>query len=878
MAQQSLWGKAFTIEDKKQKVKKIKEKVDNPKKPPTKRAPKVSPKLSDAEKLIQIEEEVNRILGVYREQTICIDNILSLVSYIDASINNGAIAIDTETNNTLDFMMCLLMGGCIYTPGQKSAYIPVNHTDLSGNKLPNQITESQLKEQFQRLVDNQTKIIMHNGKFDYQVIKNTCDIALPVYWDTMLAARLLNENERTSEVITGRAGLKEQYVTKIDPSIEKYSIESLFKDIPYAIVPPALFALYAATDAYMTYRLYEWQLPQFEAPGMEGLKSLFYNVEMRVLIPTAEMELNGVTLDVEQTQRLSDKYHRQQDELQKSIQDELDKLKDKIMEWRLSEDANAREKVTYADKKDSKGKYNKTLTKLIEENKVEYDSNRKLWVHKENYTKSKAEQLEDPINLDSSKQLGILLYDILGVDPVYKNRSKSHTDQKTISVDEDAINEIYEKTKLPLLKYIIENRKINKLLGTYIDEIPKKYLCPKDGKIHCNYNQLGARTGRYSSDKPNMQNIPSKGRGKTIRMMFRASPGCVMLGSDFSAQEPRLLATYSQDPEMLRAYEEGKDLYAVIGTKVYKNNYEDNREHHPDGSPNPEGKARRTNCKSVLLGLMYGRGANSIAEQTGLSTAEAKDVINTFYKEFPSVDKWIKETQDGAHRDGYVEDLWGRRRRLPDINLKPYDVKLANQKSNDTFNPLLYSTGIYTAENNPVVQKYTQKINACRDWKEKETIKQQAKLDGVEIFDNGGYIAEAERQSVNSRIQGGAASMSKRAMIALYEDQELKDLGFRLLIMVHDELIGECPIQNADKVKEKLAYWMEQAGKPEVTLPMKCDVVTFTRWYEDEIIGSIQDYRDSALKKGETDQDVFNHFKEKYEEFTDEQIWGYINS
>ena len=127
------------------------------------------------------------------------------------------------------------------------------------------------------------------------------------------------------------------------------------------------------------------------------------------------------------------------------------------------------------------------------------------------------------------------------------------------------------------------------------------------------------------------------------------------------------MSAYSQDPEMIGAYKAGKDLYATIASGVYKNGYWDNMEHHEDGSPNPEGKKRRSNCKAVLLGIMYGRGASSIAEQLGCSTQEAQNIVDNFFKGFPGVKKWIDKTEADAKVNGYVEDLWGRRRRLPDI-------------------------------------------------------------------------------------------------------------------------------------------------------------------------------------------------------------------
>jgi len=131
---------------------------------------------------------------------------------------------------------------------------------------------------------------MHNGKFDYQVLKCTCDIELVPYWDTMIAAKILDENEL-------RASLKEQYIDKIDSSQEKYDIEHLFEGLPYAIFNPELFALYAATDSKMTYDLYEWQLKQYMLPDNSKLLNLLLNVEMPVVQVAAEMELTGICID-----------------------------------------------------------------------------------------------------------------------------------------------------------------------------------------------------------------------------------------------------------------------------------------------------------------------------------------------------------------------------------------------------------------------------------------------------------------------------------------------------------------------------------------------------------------------------------------------------
>ena len=542
----SLWGEEFTPVETPKQVKKIVKKISQPKDPKVSVVKTVKSKdIPLEDKLKLITDEVIRILGRYKDNTAVIRTYDDLKSYIDDAISNGIIAIDTETNNSLDPITCKLMGGCIYTPGRKNAYIPVNHIDIkTGEKLPNQVTEEQIKEQFSRLYD--IKCIYHNGKFDYEVLKCTCGLDLPIYWDTMIGAKVLDENEHS-------AGLKQQYIDKIDPSVEKYSIDHLFNDIEYAQVDPEIFALYAATDSYMTYKLYEWQLEKFSLPEHKKLFNMFKTIEIPVIKVVAKMELTGVELDFQYADLLSKKYHKILDSIDREAEQELAKIKPKIDAWRLTEEANAKQQ-------NKKGE----LT-----------------------GKSKAEQLEDPISLSSPTQLAILLYDVLKV--------KSVSTKSPRGTGED----ILSKIDIPLCKIILKRRATSKLIDAFIDALPKT-VNQATGRVHCHFNQYGAATGRFSSSEPNLQQIPS--HEKSIRMIFKATDGYTLVGSDFSQQEPRLLSQYSQDRNMIDAYKEGKDLYATIASGVYKMGYWDCMEHHEDGTPNPEGKKRRGSVKSLLLG------------------------------------------------------------------------------------------------------------------------------------------------------------------------------------------------------------------------------------------------------------------------------------
>ena len=775
----SLWGDEFTLKD---NTETILAKTKSPKKVKTVEQSLNSKTTSLEDKVSIITENVNRILGGYASNTVVLRSRQELSDYIDKAIQNGVIAVDTETNNSLDPLTCRIMGLCIYTIGEHNAYVPVNHVDFNTReRFDWQVTETDIKEELDRLRD--TKIIMHNGKFDYQVIKCTCDCDLSIYWDTMIGAKVLDENENS-------AGLKQQYIDKIDRSIEKYSIDHLFT-IEYAIIDPKLFALYAATDAYMTYRLYEWQKKEFEKATNKKLYELFRNIEMPVVKVVADMELTGVHLDLEYAKRLSQKYHKKYEALKEKLSEELNQYQSIIDEWRKTPKAN---------------------------NRV-------------GGGKSLSEKLESPPNTSSPTQLAILLYDVLKIKPV------SAKSPRGTGV------EVLKALDLPICKLILEEREMLKLINTYIDKLPT-CLSAKDNRLHCHFNQYGAGTGRFSSSDPNLQNIPS--HNNEIRMMFSASPGNILIGADYSQQEPRLLSHYSQDENMINAYKEGKDLYAMIASKVYNNNYEDNLEFNPTtGNIQPDGKQRRTSVKSLLLGIMYGMGTNAIAERLNVSKFEAENIKDSFFKEFPNVNKWIIQTQKFAHETGYVEDVWGRRRRLPDIVKNKYEVQ--SEKLQETFNPLLGTKGLCV--DTSAVNNILKSLYNCK-WKSQvDEIKSKAKSQGYKVIDNGGYIARAERQCVNARIQGGAASMSKRAMIRVANNNELKSLGFKLLIAVHDELIGECPLENADKCKDILSQEMINAALPEVAVPMKCDADEFTHWYYDVYSSEIKKEYDGDFDK-----------------------------
>ena len=305
-----------------------------------------------------------------------------------------------------------------------------------------------------------------------------------------------------------------------------------------------------------------------------------------------------------------------------------------------------------------------------------------------------------------------------------------------------------------------------------------------------------------------------------------------------SQQEPKVMTQMCGDPKMIKAYQEGKDLYAEIAALSFNTSYDNCLEFRPDGTTNPEGKARRSQAKSILLGVLYGRGVPSIAEQLGTSTKKAQAIKDSVFKGFPAIPKFEEDSLDMAYEKGYVTTLWGRKRRLPDLQLPEYEFRWKDGTPPDD-DLLDFSTGESedSTDNDvpeDIQRRYIQKLRNCY-FGQKRKIFEEANKNGIWIVDNGGKIADAQRQCVNARIQGSAADMSKLAMILVGKDKRLQELGFRLLIPVHDELIAECPEENARECSERFAQLMADAAKSRLTIPIKCDVEITRAWYGERV-------------------------------------------
>jgi DNA polymerase I-like protein with 3'-5' exonuclease and polymerase domains len=645
-----------------------------------------------------------------------------LKEYMDHCKQSGEYVLDVETTG-LDIYNDILVGICLYTPGETSAYVPFNHTDLQNVRVADQMSEEQVRDiLLPYLQDQEIRCINHNIKFDNKKLAwDWKQVIVNIYWDTQIAGNVLNENEPHK-----LKPMYNKYILHGKGSGEDY--KDLFDGIPFNYVPIDIATVYGANDGFKTYALYKFQAQYLrEDHPREDFRKMYYvfrEVEMPLIPLCTDMEMRGVEIREDFAKELSEDFNKELVEVEAKCDAYVEQFKQYILD-------------------------HNNLMRL---------------------TKGTCK-----INYSSPQQVAALFYDIFKLKSVSRKEPRGTGDkiiQKFLSTAKKK-----DTKKSREFAEFLENyqrfKEIKKLLGTYVDKIPQVKE-PKINAVYTTYNQYGAKTGRFSSSdtvsKINLQNIPSK--EKRIRKIFKARDGYKLVGGDFSQIEPRVLAFLSGDESMINAYKEGKDLYAIMGSQVYQLPYEDCREFYPDGTVNAEGKHRRTTMKSVLLGIMYERGATAIGEQFNKSAEWAQQLIDNFYKSFPKINQYRLKIENMAETYGYVTTITGRKRRLPDMQLEDKD-----------------------------------------DYR----------------------YQEAHRQSLNSVIQGSSADIMKLSMIAIYNDPRYKALDCHMIITVHDELIMEVPEDHIKEGAELLVGTMKRVGHSLIDLPMSVDAEVNDYWYGENL-------------------------------------------
>ncbi len=268
------------------------------------------------------------------------------------------------------------------------------------------------------------------------------------------------------------------------------------------------------------------------------------------------------------------------------------------------------------------------------------------------------ESAGESFNVGSPKQLGVVLFEKLGLPAGKKTKTGYSTNE-----------EVLHGLDHPIAKLVLQWRELSKLKSTYVDALPTM-IDPKDDRVHSSFNQALTTTGRLSSTSPNLQNIPIRtARGQQVRKAFIAAPKMKLLSVDYSQIELRILAHISEDPNLCKAFAEDLDIHAATAAEIYGVSLADVT------------SDLRRSAKAVNFGIAYGQGAFGLAENLGISRTEAKDIIDRYFARFKNVRDYIEGTTKLAHEQGFVETLFGRRRYIEELNSKNMAMKKFGERA-----------------------------------------------------------------------------------------------------------------------------------------------------------------------------------------------------
>jgi len=569
---------------------------------------------------------------------------------------------DTETTS-LDERHADLVGLSFSWKAHTGWYVPV--------PLERKEAEVVVGRFKQVLEDARSLKVGQNIKYDLIVLEGYGVHLAGPQFDTMLAHYLLQPELRHGMDYMAETVLGYRPVSITELIGPKGKGQKSMRDVPLEQV-----AAYATEDADITWQLYEAFAPRLKE---DALEELFKDMEMPLVRVLADMEMEGIRLDVEALKVFSEELNEDILDLQKSIKEACGNIE---------------------------------------------------------------------FNIDSPKQLGDVLFETLKIGGEKPKRTKTGQYQTS----EDILTElVHAHTVVPM---ILDYRGLRKLKGTYVDTLPTM-VDPRTGRLHTNYRQAVAATGRLSSEDPNLQNIPIRtDKGREIRKAFvprDAHHG--LLSADYSQIELRVIAHMSGDQNMQEAFRKGLDIHAATAAKVFNVELaEVTRE-------------QRSRAKAVNFGIAYGQGAFGLSQNLGIPRAEAKQIIDDYFAQFPGVRGYMDEQVAFARAHGYVRTLLGRRRYLPDITS-------ANQ-----------------------------------------TVR-----------------AQAERIAINAPMQGTAADIIKLAMVRIHDRLLHDGLRSRLLLQVHDELVLDVQLEEADRVQALVKELMENAIALDV--PLVVDMNMGKNWLE----------------------------------------------
>lgn len=554
-------------------------------------------------------------------------SLQALVKHLEQAT---VIAFDTETTST-DQMQAELVGISLAVDEHSGYYIPVGHEKELGEQLQLEAVLDALRKP---LTNPSIPKAGHNLKYDFIVLARNGLRVSPLHFDTMIAEWLINPASRN-------LGLKNLAWIRLNTKMT--DIEELIgkgkNQISMAEVAIDKAAFYAVADAVVVLRLIPMLRRELEES--QGT-NLFNEIEMPLVEVLADMEMNGIGLDKQFLDAMSEK-----------LQSRLYQIELQIYQ-----------------------------------------------------------AASEQFNINSPQQLSEVLFNRLGIEPPDRTQKTASGFYSTAAGVLEALS-----GKHPVVDWVLEYRELSKLKSTYVDALPLQ-VNPVTGRVHTSYNQTGSVTGRIASSNPNLQNIPIRTElGRQVRHGFIAAPGHRLLSVDYSQIELRIVAHIAEDKAMLAAFQAGQDIHTATAAAIFG---------IPLGSVNQD---QRRHAKAINFGLIYGMSAFGLTRATDLTLAEAEDFVESYFRQFPGVKRYLDSVRRQAVEREYVETLLGRRRYFP----------------------------------------------------------------GLKRQSNRNIRNREEREAVNAPIQGTAADIMKIAMLHVDEALDRAGLSGRMLLQVHDELVLECP-------------------------------------------------------------------------------------
>lgn len=488
---------------------------------------------------------------------------VALELFLESLLAQKKVCFDTETTS-LDPLEAELVGIAFSWEAHKGFYVPFPGEQEAAGQLLEQLRPFFESEAIEK--------IGQNLKYDIKVLHRYGVAVHGPLFDTMLAHYLINPDMRHNMDVLAETYLNYSPVPITDLIGKKGRNQLSMREVPLEEVTE-----YAVEDADITLQLAEHFDPELREAGVV---SLFRDIEIPLLRVLADMELEGINLDVGYLQHLS---------------------------VALDGDIAALEQTIY-------------------------------------------EEAGESFNIGSPKQLGEILFDKLKlVDKPRKTRTGQY------STAEDVLSDLAREHSI--IRNVLEYRGLAKLKSTYVDALPQQ-VSPVTGRVHTDYMQTVAATGRLSSNNPNLQNIPIRTeRGREVRRAFIPRSGeYTLLAADYSQIELRIIAALSEETNMIESFRRGEDIHASTASRVFQVPLEEVT------------REQRSNAKTVNFGIIYGVSAFGLSNQTNLSRTEARELIDTYYATYPKLRTYISEQIDFAREHGYVQTVLGRRRYLKDIN------------------------------------------------------------------------------------------------------------------------------------------------------------------------------------------------------------------